>query len=192
MDELLKQKLEQAVWAAHVLFERGTVKGNTGNISVRHEDKIYISASGTCFGTLQPSDFAVLDLEGNMLEKKASKEWPLHLAVYRHKPEVRGVIHTHSTYAVLWGMQCVPGASDVMPDITPYLRMKLGTVGCVEYAMPGSKELFDAFEKEADHSEGWLLARHGTVVPGKMILDAFYAQEELEEMAKILWEMQGK
>ena len=45
MDELLKQKLEQAVWAAHVLFERGTVKGNTGNISVRHEDKIYISAS---------------------------------------------------------------------------------------------------------------------------------------------------
>ena len=102
MDEILKQKLEQAVWAAHVLFERGTVKGNTGNISVRHEDKIYISASGTCFGTLRPSDFAVMDIEGNLLEKKASKEWPLHLAVYRHKPEVQGVIHTHSTYGVLW------------------------------------------------------------------------------------------
>ena len=86
----------------------------------------------------------------------------------------------------------MPGTLDVMPDITPYLRMKLGTVGCVEYAMPGSKELFDAFEKEADHSAGWLLARHGTVVPGKTILDAFYAQEELEETAKILWEMYGK
>ena len=95
----------------------------------------------------------------------------------------------HSTYAVLWGMQCVPGTLDVMPDITPYLRMKLGTVGCVEYAMPGSKELFDAL---ADHSAGWLLMRHGTVVPGKTILDAFYAQEELEETAKILWEMYGK
>ena len=67
MDELLKQKLEHAVWAAHVLFERGTVKGNTGNISVRHEDKIYISASGTCLGTLRPSDFAVMDIEGNLL-----------------------------------------------------------------------------------------------------------------------------
>ena len=71
MERTLEQKLEQAIWAAHVLFERGTVKGNTGNISIRHGDKIYISASGTCFGTLKLSDFAVMDLEGNMLEKKA-------------------------------------------------------------------------------------------------------------------------
>lgn len=192
MERTLEQKLEQAVWAAHVLFERGTVKGNTGNISIRHGDKIYISASGTCFGTLKLSDFAVMDLEGNMLEKKASKEWPLHLSVYRHKPDVNGVIHTHSTYAVLWGTQCVPGSVDVMPDFTPYLRMKLGTVSCVEYGMPGSEELFAAFEREVDRADGWLLFRHGTVVPGKTILDAFYAQEELEETARILWELQKR
>ena len=192
MEEELKKKLEQVVWAAHVLFQRGTVKGNTGNISIRHGDNIYISASGTCFGTLQVSDFAVMDIHGNPIEKKASKEWPLHLNVYQHRSEVEGVIHTHSTYAVLWGMQCMPGDADCMPDVTPYLRMKLGTVGCVGYGLPGSRELFDAFEKELDKSDGWLLQRHGTVVPAKTIMDAFYAQEELEETARILWELERR
>ena len=58
--------------------------------------------------------------------------------------------------------------------------------------MPGSEELFAAFEREVDRADGWLLFRHGTVVPGKTILDAFYAQEELEETARILWELQKR
>lgn len=189
MEDEVREKLEQAVWAAHVLFQRGTVKGNTGNISVRCGDRMYISASGTCFGTLKLSDFSVMEMDGTMLGKKPSKEWPLHLQVYRHKPEAQGVIHTHSTYAVLWGTRCTPGDADCMPDITPYLRMKLGKVGCVGYGLPGSQELFAAFEKEIDHSDGWLLQRHGIVTPGKTILDAFYAAEELEETARLLWEL---
>ena len=187
MDEALKQKLEQAVWAAHVLFERGTVKGNTGNISVRHEDKIYISASGTCFGTLRPSDFAVMDIEGNLLEKKASKEWPLHLKVYQKKPGTGAVIHTHGTYGVLWSFVPAEDETDVIPDHTPYLKMKLGKVGLVPYEKPGSQALFDAFEQRVMDSDGYLLKQHGAVVPGKSLMDAFFCLEELEESARIAW-----
>lgn len=56
-DQELEQKLEDAVWAAHSLFERGKTSGSSANMSFYHDGKIYVSASGTCFGTLTKDDF---------------------------------------------------------------------------------------------------------------------------------------
>ena len=52
MDEILKKKLEDAVWVAHSLFERGKTSGSSANMSFLHNGNVYITASGTCFGTL--------------------------------------------------------------------------------------------------------------------------------------------
>ena len=132
-------------------------------------------------------------MEGKLLSgPKPSKEWPLHLAVFHKDPAIGAVLHTHSTYAVLWS--CLPHEKekDCIPAITPYLAMKLGTVGLVPFAKPGSEELFAAFRERVKASDGWLLKQHGPVVPGKNIMDAFYCQEELEESCRIAWMMQGK
>lgn len=186
-------QLEQAVWAARTLFQRGQVTGNTGNISFRAGDRIYVSASGSTFAALSEASFGVMDLEGRALGgPKMSKEWPLHLAVYRARSEVGAVIHTHSLYSVLWSCLDHDNEADCVPDITPYLRMKLGRVGLVPYEPPGSPELFRAFEARLEGSDGWLLRRHGAVVPGREVMDAFYALEELEESAHIAWELQKK
>ena len=67
--------------------------------------------------------------------------------------------------------------------------MKLGTVGMIPYEKPGTPELFQAFLDRIKHSDGYLLKQHGPVVPGKDILDAFYCLEELEESARIAWEL---
>ena len=64
MDKELEQKLEDAVWAAHSLFERGKTSGSSANMSFYHNGKIYVSASGTCFGTLTKDDFSVLLPDG--------------------------------------------------------------------------------------------------------------------------------
>ena len=186
----LQQTLEQTVWVAHSLFERGKTAGSSANISIRFANRIYISASGTCFGTLTPSDFAVLDLNGNILtDKKPSKEWPLHLDLYRKSEDIQAVIHTHSIYSILWSM--VPGLdpADCIPSHTPYLKMKLGTVGLVPYEKPGSQALFEAFREKLPISDGFLLKQHGPVVPGPSIMDAFYRLEELEESAHVAWEL---
>ena len=159
-------------------------------MSFRHEGKIYITASGSCFGTLRAEDFAVVSMDGTPLgERKPSKEWPLHLALYEKSPEIGAVLHTHSCYAVLWSF--VPGLpeQDCIPDHTPYLKMKLGTVGTVPYEKPGSQALFDAFRQRVAQSDGFLLKNHGPVVPGKDVMDAFYCLEELEESARIAWEL---
>ena len=99
------------------------------------------------------------------------------------------MLHTHSCYAVLWSF--VPGLpeQDCIPDHTPYLKMKLGTVGTVPYEKPGSQALFDAFRQRVEQSDGFLLKNHGPVVPGKDMMDAFYCLEELEESARIAWEL---
>ncbi|WP_085992117.1 class II aldolase/adducin family protein [Oceanobacillus senegalensis] len=191
MDKTLDKKLDNAIWVAHSLFQRGKASGSVANLSFVHEDKMYITASGTCFGTLKADEFAVMDMDGNPYnEKKPSKEWPLHLSVFQAKPSTGAVLHVHSTYSVLWS--CLPdlNESDCIPDHTPYLKMKLGTVGLIPYEKPGSQELFNEFEKRVKENDGWLLSHHGPVVPGNDIMEAFFALEELEESAHIAWELQ--
>ena len=63
----LEQKLKDAVWIAHSLFERGKTSGSSANLSFLHDGRIYITASGTCFGTLTSDDFAVVSLLGERL-----------------------------------------------------------------------------------------------------------------------------
>lgn len=186
----LEKKLEDAVWIAHSLFERGKTSGSSANMSFRHGDKIYISASGSCFGTMKKEDFTAVTLDGKQLsQKKASKEWPLHLSLFAKSPDIGAVIHTHSTYSVLWSFVPAVNEKDCIPDHTPYLKMKLGTVGMVPYEKPGSEALFSAFRNVVNDSDGFLLKQHGPVVPGKDLMDAFYCLEELEESARIAWEL---
>lgn len=192
MGDTLEKKLEQAVWIAHSLFERGKTAGSTANMSFRHEDKIYITASGTCFGTLKKEDFAVIDLNGEVLgDKKPSKEFPLHLSLYQTKEQTGAVIHTHSFYSTVWS--CLPHENerDCIPSYTPYLKMKLGTVGLIPYAKPGTEELFKAFRERIKDSDGYLLRNHGPVAGGKDLMDAFYILEELEESAKVAWTLKN-
>lgn len=186
MDELLQKKLNEAVWVAHSLFERGKTSGSSANMSFLHEGNVYITASGSCFGTLTEEDFAVVTLEGKPLNgKKASKEFMLHKYYYEKDPAIQAVIHTHGPYAVLWSCRKFDKAEDVIPGYTPYLRMKVGKIGLVPYGEPGSEELFSAFKASLPTGDGYLLKNHGGIIGGKSVMDAFYGIEELEESAKI-------
>lgn len=186
----LDETFDKTLWVAHSLFERGKTSGSSANISFRYGDYIYISASGTCFGTLSRSDFAQLNLSGQQIGKtKPSKEWPLHVTLYEKSPDVGAIIHTHSLYSILWSMVPDLTEADCIPPHTPYLSMKLGAVGIIPYEAPGSEALFSAFRQRVQDSDGYLLMRHGPVVPGKDIMDAFYCLEELEESAHVAWEL---
>lgn len=189
-DAELEEKLEAAIWAAHSLFARGKTSGSSANMSFRHNDRIYITASGSCFGTMKKSDFTAISTDGSLLsEKKPSKEWPLHLALFEKSPHIGAVIHTHSTYSVLWSFIPSLQEHDCVPSHTPYLKIKLGTVGLIPYEKPGSEELFRAFRERVNASDGYILKNHGPVVPGKTVMDAFCSLEELEESAHIAWEL---
>lgn len=187
------ENLKTAVWIAHSLFERGKASGSSANMSFKEKDRIYITGSGTCFGTLKEEDFSVLSLDGEWISgPKPSKEFPLHKMMYEKSEDIQAVIHTHSFYATLWSCAVHENRTDCIPQYTPYLKMKLGTVGLVPYGKPGSEELFSAFRQCVSGSDGFLLENHGPIVGGKNLLDAFYCLEELEESARMAWEIESK
>lgn len=190
--EKLEQSIREAIWVAHSLFQRGKTAGSSANLSFRYQDRIYITASGSCFGTLTENDFAVTDEAGARHGgKKPSKELELHRIFYEKNPQISAVIHTHSFYSVL--LSCLePDEEAPVPQYTPYLRMKVGRIGVVPYGPPGSPELFEAFRKTADDRRGYLLKNHGLLVGGSDIMEAFYGVEELEESAKTAWFLRGE
>ena len=173
---------------AKMLFDRNKVSGSSANLSARFEDLIIITSSGSSFGSLNHGSFSIIDLYGNLIEgPKPSKEYPLHTSFYQKDSNIGAVLHTHSFYSVLWSCLDNININDAVPKYTPYLEMKLGKVGLVDYAPPGTKELFSLFEQRVNCADGFLLKNHGPVVPGKNIIDAFNILEELEESCKIAW-----
>lgn len=187
-EEEFEITVNDSLWIAHTLFNRNKVTGSTANLSFRAGNYIYVSGTGTCFGRLKKEEFAKMDLDGNHLGGvKPSKEYPLHLLFYQKNKDAGAVLHTHSFYSTLWSCYCEEKEGSAIPKYTPYLEMKLGSIGLIPYAPPGSKQLFDAFAKNLDARRGYLLRNHGPVVGDKNLLSAFYALEELEESARIAW-----
>lgn len=189
----LEEKIEQAIWICKTLFEQGKVTGSTSNLSFRHDDEIYITGTNVSFSRINKEDFSRIDFKGNVLsKKKPSKEYPMHLLLYRQDPSIGAVIHTHSFYSTLLSIVTKEVDMNCVPSYTPYLQMKVGDIALVEYAPPGSTELFNLFEKKLDQRRGYLLQNHGSVIAGKDLLQAFYGIEELEESCRLAWELRNE
>lgn len=188
MDNELNKKVEDAIWTAESLFNRGVVSGSAANMSFLHNGVIYITKSGSVFGRLIPEDFCRIDVEGKSIDNiKPSKEAPMHLSLYKKSEDIKAVIHTHSFYATLWSCLQNISESNAIPAYTPYLGMQLGKIKLVDYYKPGTKELFEAFEKALSTTNGYILKNHGPIVGGTSIIDAFSKIEELEVSAKVAW-----
>ncbi|WP_040907587.1 class II aldolase/adducin family protein [Youngiibacter fragilis] len=193
MDDVLDKKLEDAVWIARTLSATGKVTGSTANMSFRHGKSIFITGTGTSFSRLCPEDFAEVSPEGDVMGPvKPSKELTLHSMLYSNDDSIQAVIHTHSFYSTLWSCLEHPDASDVIPEYTPYLKMKLGRIVLVPYGKPGSSELFAFFRDSLTETKGYLLQNHGPIVGHSDLLSAYYALEELEESARIAWHLRGE
>ena len=131
--------------------------------------------------------FSRIRQDGTVEGIKPSKELPLHKMYYEKSDSIQAVIHVHSFYATMYTFLPHDNVKDIVPDYTPYLKMKVGTVGLVPYAKPGSEELFGYFREALPFSDAFLLAQHGPVVGGVSLMDAFYGLEELEESCRIAW-----
>ena len=178
---------DQIIYVGHRLFERKLLDMCGGNISVRHEDRIYITARYSASRRNwqnQPDDILVGAIDDNrLLENPAcSRESRMHLAVYRNFSDVSAVIHAHPFHILPF---CVAGRS-----IEPVLEQtqKFGVVKLVGEAPAHSQELADnvaaglagqevAIQKQA---AAVLLPHHGVVVAGKDLLAAMDALERID------------
>ena len=171
---------------AKSLFDRGLTIGSSGNISVRLDDGWLMTPTGSSMGNLDPNEISKLDLAGNLISgKNPTKESFLHIAMYDERPDSGAVVHLHSTHSVAVSCLADIDKKNVLPPITAYYVMKIGTLPLVPYFPPGDINLVKAVKEMASDHHAVLLANHGPVVAGKTLEDAVYAIEELEETARL-------
>ncbi len=179
--------LREAVCAfGKSLFERGLTFGSSGNISVKVGDGWLLTPTNVSMGSLDPARLSKLDDSGRHVGgDKPTKETFLHMGMYRRRETAGAVVHLHSTYSV--AVSCLDGLDprDVIPPITAYYVMRVGTLPLVPYFRPGDQALGPAVEALAERHHAVLLANHGPVVAGTTLEAAVYAIEELEETAKL-------
>lgn len=177
---------EQMVVHGRSLFERRYTCGGSGNMSARLPDGVLVTPTNSCLGRLERARISKLDGDGKLISgDPPSKEWALHLAVYRVRPNAGAVVHLHSPHAV--AVSCLNGLNpdNVLPPITPYFVMRIGRLPLVPYHPPGDPALAEAAGRLAARCRGVLLAHHGTVTVGRDLDDAVYNAEELEETARL-------
>src|SRR5262249_31770950 len=133
-----------------------------------------------------------LDANGKLVSGDApTKESFLHRAMYEERAKAGAVVHLHSTHSVAVACLADVDPADVLPPITAYYVMRVGTLPLVPYYKPGDKTLAEAVRKLAGKHHAVLLANHGPIVAGTSLDAAGNAIEELEETAKLFLLLRG-
>jgi ribulose-5-phosphate 4-epimerase/fuculose-1-phosphate aldolase len=184
---------EQLVALGRSMFARRLTFGSSGNLSVKVDDGWLMSPTNVSLGDLDPARLSKLNGNGKHMSGDApTKESFLHLAMYRERAGAGAVVHLHSTHSV--AVSCLDGIDphDVLPPITAYYVMRVGTLPLVPYYAPGDPALGDAVGRLAARHSAVLLANHGPVVAGSSLSAAVNAIEELEETARLYLLLHGR
>ena len=175
--------------AAREMASRGLVSGSSGNVSVRLSPQdaptllVAITPSGKPYSRLEEADIVVVDEHGEPVEGDGvpSSETLLHLALYRARPDVAAVIHTHSLFA---SVAAVAGME--IPPILDELATTLGgPVRVAEYGFPGSAELADKVALALGDRAAALVRNHGAVGVGGSAQEALEVCTLLERASQI-------
>jgi len=156
----------------------------SGNVSVRDPESGYvvIKPSGVKFENLRPEQMVVINLDGNIVEGdlKASSDTASHLYIYRHMPEVNGVVHTHSNYATAFAALGKP----IPPVLTAIADEFGGPIPCGGFALIGGDEIGKVVVESIGHSPACLLKNHGVFTVGPTGEKALKAAVMVEDVAK--------
>jgi ribulose-5-phosphate 4-epimerase/fuculose-1-phosphate aldolase len=183
---------EEIALLGRSMFERGLTHGSTGNISAKLADGWLLTPTGSSFGRLDPARISKLDWSGKLLAgDPPSKESFLHLAMYQEREKNAAVVHLHSVHSVAVSVLEDVDAGNVLPPLTAYYVMRIGTLPLVPYYAPGDMALADAVRGYAGRHHAVLLANHGPVVAASSLAAAADAVEELEATAKLYLLLRG-
>lgn len=145
-----------------------------------------MTPTNASLGRLDPSRLSHLDADGTLLSgDQPTKEAFLHTCMYCARQGDNAVVHLHSTHAVAVSIIDGLDPHDLLPPLTAYYIMRVGSLPLIPYFAPGDRALAEAVAAKASAHHAVLLANHGPVVSGSTLANAQYATEELEETAKL-------
>lgn len=167
------------------LLKEGFVSGSSGNFSIRipDEEKIVITPSNVKYEFIKPKDILVLDFDGNVLigDKNPSVEKIMHLTIYKNRPDVGAIIHSHGVYSTVLSLLNL-NLPPVIEEFVPYIG---GEVKVAEYGESGSEEIAEYALKALGDTNAVILANHGNLCCGSHIEGALDVLKMVERTAKI-------
>ncbi|HWR11166.1 MAG TPA: class II aldolase/adducin family protein [Rectinemataceae bacterium] len=180
--EMKEKVLENTLMA----YEEGLFAGTSGNLSVCDAAKEILAITPTSFRyeKMTLDDIVLIRMEdGSLLEgrHKPSSEWKMHTAILKSRPEIFGVVHTHSPYATSFAVTCMP-IPLILIEMLGYIG---GDIPVAEFALPGSVELGQRVVESLARRNACLMRNHGAVAVGATLDQAHLRAIYVEDAAKI-------
>ena len=181
------KRVREEVCALHAeLVRYGLVVWTSGNVSARvpGSELMVIKPSGVGYDELAPENMVVCDLHGVLVEGdlNPSSDTAAHAYVYRHRPDVGGVVHTHSTYASAWAArgEAVPCVLTAMADEFG------GEIPVGPFALIGGDDIGRGIVEtlEGHRSPAVLMRNHGVFTIGRTAKAAVKAAVMTEDVAR--------
>jgi L-fuculose-phosphate aldolase len=179
-----QQLREDIVGTGRMMYERGWIAANDGNLTVRLDsERILATPAGVCKGRMRPEDLIVCDIAGNKISGSGERttEMAMHVAVYNARPDVQAVVHAHPPIST--GFAVAGRALNL--GLMPELIVSMGSVPLAEYGLPGTPALVDGMLPYVPKFNAILLANHGAVCYGESVGQAYARMETLEHLARI-------
>ena len=180
-------RLKVEVAALHAELPRnGLVVWTAGNVSARvpGADLLVIKPSGVSYDDLTAESMVVCDLDANLVEgtRSPSSDTAAHAYVYKHMPEVGGVVHTHSDYATAWAARREP-----IPCVLTMIGDEFGgDIPVGPFALIGDDSIGRGIVETltGSRSRAVLMANHGPFTIGRDARDAVKAAVMVEDVAR--------
>jgi L-ribulose-5-phosphate 4-epimerase len=184
----LLEEIREQVWRLHLeLPKNNLVTWTGGNVSACDPETGYvvIKPSGVRYEELRPEHMVIVDRDGNRVEGdlKPSSDTASHLYIYRHRPDVNGIVHTHSAYATAFAAvgQPIPVYLTAMADEFG------GPIPCGGFALIGGEDIGRVVVESIGDSSAVLLKNHGVFTIGRSAEAAVKAAVMVEDVARTVW-----
>lgn len=184
----IREIREELVATARQMLADGLVTFTAGNLSLRipGEEAIAITPTSRPYNTMEPEDVPIVTLDGRVVDGqlKPSSETPMHTMIFRHRPDVNAVVHTHSPHALAFAV-----AHEPIPLLCiEGLATRAMSVLVAEFGLPGTEEIgqraLEALDRQPG-SQAVLLANHGLLTIGKSLEEAYSIASKVETEAMV-------
>ena len=182
------EELRQQVYEGNrMLPEAGLVTWTSGNVSGRDPETghVVIKPSGVRYEAMRPEQMVVVDLDGNLIEgdMRPSVDAATHLYVYRHRPDVFGMVHTHSTFATAFA-----AAGKPIPVVLTAIADEFGgPIPCGAYCEIGGEAIGQELVRSIGDSRAILIKSHGVFTIGPDVEAAVKAAVMVEDVARTVY-----
>ena len=180
----MKKNIAEIIGISNEIYDKGLVSGKSGNISARFKgengDIIAITPTLKSLSNLHEEDIVLVDITGNVLTRGVpSSEVNMHIEIYKKRPDVNGIVHTHSPYAT----GCAHSTKRIR-RLEGFGAIKSEYMAEIEYEKPGSDELAKSASEGLGNEDVLILKKHGVVCVADSLKEAELLAIFVEESAK--------